>query len=324
MAENPTIQVRTAQMKTPATVRKPIARSACARQGGSERIRSLEDVSAVNVGRAIAAHLKLNRALLGGCPAGIRGDAEEARTVVCSELLVCIGDIEELHRAGKQPKLVARALRIIDANQKRLMDIREADPGHMERARAMLGHVEALDLVERLVETTDLDDEHRRPLLARALGEVSLLMERGSDALLASAALDTVMVLGSDGQDATPRERRAALAAMLMQAGPEDVVPIPQDMVDAARGNLIKLTARVLSATGSGKRWERIHEQAVMELAEAYGDMVVLDRARRENPPAGPDLDRSLIGNALDKVVNMPPSNAKRAAAVLMMSRLHQ
>jgi len=320
MAENPAIQMRAAQMNTPAPEagRRPLARSKSAAQGGSERIRSPEETAAMNVGRAIGAHMKLSMALL-NCPAWMRGEAEIARTAVCTELLSCVGDMETLQRAGKQPKLVMRALDIINANQKRLDGAREVDPKLMARARALLGHVEARDFVEHLVTTTDLDDEQRRPLLAHALGEVSLLLEMDKDDELASAALDTVMVLGFEGRVARPRDKRAALAATIM-AGPRAVVQIRREIADEARENLVSLVGRIIAISGSGKRSERERGQAVTDLAEAYHDIVVLDAALGQG--MGKETDRSLIRLALEKVIERPPTNAKMAAAGLMMARM--
>ncbi len=315
MADSTATQTRT---PAPRPEMRPLTRSSSAAHGGPEW--TPERIAAAKVGRAIAGCLKLDMELLRR-PAEIHDDAEKARTAVCTELLECVPDMETLQRAGKQPELVKKALGILDANQKRFDGAGEIDPQLRVRARALLGHVEARHLVERLITSTELDDTHRRRALAHALGEVSLLLGMDKDDELASAALDTVMAAGFDGQSAKPWERRAAQAAMLM-AGPRDVVQIGLETAEEARENLASLVGNVAAAKGSGKRWDRIRDQAVLELAEAYHDVVVLDAARRQG--LGRETDESLIRAALGKVIERPPTNAKLAAAEMMRAKLEQ
>lgn len=293
---------------------KQLTGSRSARLGGSDRIRSPDENAAIRVGLALSGYMRTRDAIL-SCEEWKRPAMEGAMVCACIDLLERVGDMKALQCPGMEPRLAdvaERALKAIDANQARLKD---GNPGMVSQARALLVLVDARDHVEHLLTTGDLSDRMRRPLLARALGEVSLLDERGGNGRLASAALE--MVIGLRGSE-NPMERRAALAARLMKAVAG--MPVPPKMADAARANLAALAGDVARSAGPGKELKRIRSQVVLNLANAYADMAVLDRARRETP--GDGADKELLVRVLDMVIADPPSRAKGAAAELMKGRL--
>ncbi len=296
--------------------RNRLAASKSATLGGSERIYSREETAARHVGRCLAGYTR-TRKELSACEEFQRPRTESALVCACVDLLECVGDMEMLHSGGKYPKLVESALRALGSNQGRLKD---ANPGMLGQARTLLAYMDARDYVSHIATTHDLDDVQRLQLLARALGEVSLLMEKGNDGPLVSRVLGMIIANG-EPEAAKPEAKRAALAARIMQAGRSgDGVSIPKDVAAGARANLASLMADVVAAaSGTGKRSRGICSQVVLNLAGAYADIVVLERARRETPQDG---DRELIGAALDMIIASPPSTEKRLAAELMRGRL--
>ncbi len=320
VAEPAARQTRTtAQVQTPGP--DALTRSKSARQGGSERTCSSVEDAAASVGRALEGYLAAKKGLVACDDEKKRPEAEEALRSACTGLLDCIADMNTLQRAEKTPKLVERALRALDSERE---IIKNADPKLVERGRALLACINARRYIDYLVTRDDLTDGQReRPeFLARALGEIALLRERGTDSELVYAALETIRV--PESQDwAKPRDLRAALAARLMEADVTgDAVPIPEDMVEGARENLASRVANVNAAAGSHKRWKGLRSLAIQELAEAYADMVVLQRACWEKDMES-DPGQGLLIKALDLIINTPPCMEKKLAAELMRSRLN-
>jgi hypothetical protein len=232
------------------------------------------------------------------------------------DLLEMVPVMEWLHSRGEETKEARDALNALHQDAKELMN---ANPDLRGRAEILLARMEAREYVDSLLRRDDLGPGQKLPILVDSLGEVSLLVGDSvsppSAAMLAHRALEMVI---ESSRDIGAEHERAVLAARIMLAG-RMALTVPPEMADGARANLASLVGKVASFTGTTGRSLREREAAILKLAGAYGDMVVLDSVLRKNPTKGADPDRDLMISALAIVIASPPDIMKKAAAALLM-----
>ncbi len=232
------------------------------------------------------------------------------------ELLCRVEDMEALHSKGEETRDVKGALQVLYVEDKELGD---ADAGLRKRARTLLAHIQASESIKAMVTSGDVEAQMKRMFLSRQLAEICLLVERDlqpedpqfklvSEALAIASALD----------------KRTELAALVLYArhmgNTKIPVEIPEAGAEAARANVSSLVTAVESITSNDRRTEQVRTQALTNLANAYGDMLVLEEAR--NTPSGRPEDLALLQRALGIVASNPPSASKRVAAEMMSERL--
>jgi len=245
-------------------------------------------------------------------------------------LLGLVEDMETLHSRGADAKKVRDSLEIIYAEAEELGD---GDAASIEKARTLLANIQAREIVGHIVAARYKDAFTKPDLLASALGEVSLLMERTDGHGLAARALEIIAGKSRD------RCAKAAANAMYIRLadGSGDVMAIPNKVTEPARERLGELVAEnsdtargrlrffvdgLSVSNGTGKWLKTIRRNGVLNLANAYKEMVVLDEARRMRPSPDADKDLELLRRALDLVIAEPPSAGKWLAAKLMRERL--
>ncbi len=227
--------------------------------------------------------------------------------------------MDRLHHAGEGSENVRAAVENLHSDAK---ELRDTSPDLRKKADILLARMQAQDHVASLLRRDDLGPGQKLPLLVNALGGISLLMGGGdngppaSAGVLAARALDMVNMAGSQ-DDAEPGCKRAALAARIMRLG-RIPLTVPQEMADGARANLVSLVGDVASLTGTSERSLREREAAILKLANAHADLVILNSVLRQAQPDGACTDRDLVVSALDMVIAGHPDLMEKAAAGLL------